>query len=81
MPWRRDIVINAAAYTAVDQAEQEPELAFEVNEKVVQHLANWCRFHESKLIQISTDFVFSGTADSPYGPEAKAEPSECLWLQ
>ena len=59
-------VINAAAYTAVDQAELEPELAFSVNRDGAAHIASFCAKAEIPLIHISTDYVFNGVKDGPY---------------
>jgi dTDP-4-dehydrorhamnose reductase len=61
-----DVIINCAAYTAVDKAEDEPEQAFAVNCSGVQNLANVCEIHKIKIIHISTDYVFNGTAHRPY---------------
>ena len=68
------LVINAAAYTAVDQAEQESELAFESNRDGVANLASACKAHQARLIHISTDFVFDGRASVPYKPADIAKP-------
>ncbi len=68
------VIVNAAAYTAVDRAEEERELAFRVNEKVVADLARWCNSNSAVLCHISTDFVFDGSADSPYATEAGTNP-------
>jgi dTDP-4-dehydrorhamnose reductase len=67
---RPDLVINAAAYTAVDRAETEPDLAHRVNAVAVAVLAA----HAPRLIHISTDFVFDGTASRPYPIDAAANP-------
>jgi len=61
-----DFCINCAAYTAVDQAEQEQEQAFRINAKGPKNLAIVCSKNNTKLIQISTDFVFDGTKNTPY---------------
>jgi dTDP-4-dehydrorhamnose reductase len=61
-----DVVINAAAYTAVDRAEQERELAFQVNAEAVGVMAAWCSKHGAKFIHVSTDYVFDGTSNAPY---------------
>lgn len=61
-----DAVINAAAYTKVDQAESEADLAFRVNATGVYHLALCSKKHGSRLIHISTDYVFDGTKREPY---------------
>lgn len=58
---RPDIVINCAAYTNVDRAETEPEICFRVNADAVDVIAGYCRKHNQPLVQISTDYVFSGT--------------------
>lgn len=69
-----DIVINAAAYTAVDKAEEEPDVAYAVNHKGAENLARGCQKSGSRLLQVSTDFVFSGKQSLPYLPEDRAEP-------
>jgi dTDP-4-dehydrorhamnose reductase len=61
-----DVVINAAAYTAVDKAEQESDLAFLINGEAVGHLASVCNALNIRLIHISTDYVFDGTKSTPY---------------
>lgn len=61
-----DAVINAAAYTKVDQAESEVELAYSVNATGVHHLALLSKQYNSRLIHISTDYVFDGTKREPY---------------
>jgi dTDP-4-dehydrorhamnose reductase len=57
------LIINCAAYTKVDQAEDDSSAAFEVNEKGVHFLAEWCAANQVMLIHYSTDYVFSGNAD------------------
>ena len=61
-----DLVVNCAAYTAVDRAEQEPEVAFEVNRDGPAHLAAACSKTAIPLIHISTDYVFDGRKQGPY---------------
>ena len=56
-----DLVINCAAYTNVDQAEEEPGKAFSVNEDGVKNLASACEKREVRLVHFSTDYVFSGS--------------------
>src|SRR4051794_28519901 len=63
------ICINTAAYTAVDKAETEREIAYKINATSVGHLAENCAKINSSLIHISTDYVFDGTADKPYTEE------------
>ena len=69
-----DIVINAAAYTAVDKAEDQPEIAFKVNRDGVAYLANACQSLRIPLLHISTDYVFDGEKTSPYQVDDKANP-------
>lgn len=64
--FKPDVVINAAAYTAVDKAEAEPERAAAINHHAVQTLAEQCLSHNARLIHVSTDFVFDGTQSRPY---------------
>lgn len=61
-----DVIINTAAYTAVDKAENDKEAAFLVNEKGVAHIALACKARNIQLLHISTDYVFDGTATAPY---------------
>ncbi|MFQ3615968.1 MAG: dTDP-4-dehydrorhamnose reductase [Cyanobacteriota bacterium] len=63
---RPDVIVNAAAYTAVDRAEQEIELANTVNGIAPKVLAECCRETGASLIHISTDYVFDGTKNTPY---------------
>lgn len=60
-----DFIVNCAAYTAVDKAETEPELADLINNKAVGIIAKWSFFNKVKLVHISTDYVFDGTSASP----------------
>ena len=61
-----DIILNCAAYTAVDKAEEEIELANQINHLAVKKLAEISKLQGSKLIHISTDYVFNGESDKPY---------------
>lgn len=63
---RPDIVVSAAAYTAVDQAEDEPELAFAVNATGAGEVARAAASVGAPIIQLSTDYVFDGSLDRPY---------------
>ncbi|GAA4016188.1 dTDP-4-dehydrorhamnose reductase [Hymenobacter fastidiosus] len=67
-------VINCAAYTAVDKAEDEVDLARRVNCDGVENLARLCASHGSTLIHISTDFVFAGTGNQPLLETDEAAP-------
>ena len=60
------LIVNAAAYTAVDQAEREPELAFRINAEAVRVLAEEALAMGAGLVHYSTDYVFSGDGRSPY---------------
>ena len=61
-----DIVINAAAYTNVERAEDEPDAAYAVNAIGAHNLALVCRETDTKLIHVSTDYVFDGAKGTPY---------------
>ena len=65
------LIINAAAYTAVDKAESEAEAAFAINERGVANLA---ASSKCPLIHLSTDFVFDGTVSTPYAENAATAP-------
>ena len=69
-----DWVLNAGAYTAVDKAESEPELAHAVNAGAPQAFALALDQQGGRLLQISTDFVFNGTQGTPYQPEQARDP-------
>lgn len=69
-----DYLINCAAYTAVDKAEKEKDLAFQVNAEAVGVLAAICKEHSCKFIHLSTDYVFDGDASRPYGEEDPTHP-------
>lgn len=69
-----DYCINCAAYTAVDKAEQERDLAFAINATAVRNLALACKKHNARLIHISTDYVFNGKAKKPYVESEKTDP-------
>jgi len=68
------VVINTAAYTAVDKAETEPDLAFAVNRDGCAHLAAACAKSGIPLIHISTDYVFDGTQKNPYREDDPVSP-------
>jgi dTDP-4-dehydrorhamnose reductase len=71
---RPDAVINAAAYTAVDAAESESGEAFLANAEGPRRLAEACRERGARLLHVSTDFVFDGSASRPYTPGAPTAP-------
>lgn len=68
------VVINAAAYTAVDRAEEERDLAHQVNGEAVGVLAAWCAKHGAKFIQVSTDYVFDGNSEVAYLESDRTNP-------
>jgi dTDP-4-dehydrorhamnose reductase len=70
-----DLVINAAAYTAVDKAESEPELAFTVNRDGPAALAEACQAIGAPLIHVSTDYVFDGSKHGAYVEEDPVNPA------
>jgi len=72
--FRPQVVINAAAYTAVDRAESEQEAAFAVNGQGAANLARAARAVGAYCIQVSTDFVFDGAQARPYLPADRTNP-------
>jgi dTDP-4-dehydrorhamnose reductase len=68
------LIINTAAYTAVDQAETDIETAFNVNADLPGRLAAWAKKNDSRLMHYSTDYVFNGEADRPYLETDPASP-------
>lgn len=69
-----DVVINAAAYTAVDRAEDEPQLAQRINAEAVGELAEACSRQGIPLVHYSTDYVFSGQGDKPFREDDATDP-------
>ena len=69
-----NIVINCAAYTAVDLAEKEQDLAKKVNTDAVALLCDLSKKHQFKLVHFSTDYVFDGTANAPYREDHPVNP-------
>jgi dTDP-4-dehydrorhamnose reductase len=66
--------INCAAYTAVDKAETEKEPAYKINAESVGIIAGYCSQHRTKLIHISTDYVFDGKGNKPYKEDDVTNP-------
>ncbi|OCW96332.1 dTDP-4-dehydrorhamnose reductase [Alishewanella sp. HH-ZS] len=75
-----DVIINAAAYTAVDKAEQEPELAKAINATGPQNLAKVAAKLDAVLIHVSTDYVFDGCSDNPYVESDATNPQSMYGL-
>ncbi|MGB8702132.1 MAG: dTDP-4-dehydrorhamnose reductase [Thermosynechococcaceae cyanobacterium] len=73
-PYRPHAIVNAAAYTAVDRAESELELAYTINAIAPTQLAQVAQTLNAQLIHLSTDYVFNGTKGSPYHPQDPARP-------
>jgi len=71
---RPDLIVNAAAYTAVDRAEQDEALATRVNGEAVGELGRWAAAHGALVIHYSTDYVFDGAAATPYPVDAPTAP-------
>ncbi|MDO4691339.1 MAG: dTDP-4-dehydrorhamnose reductase [Porphyromonadaceae bacterium] len=73
-PGLQTLVVNCAAYTTVDQAEEESEVADRLNHQAVRLLAESCWRLDYMMIQISTDYVFDGNASRPYAEDAPTNP-------
>jgi len=68
------IVVNAAAWTAVDKAESEQAAAFRANAESVDAIARWCAAHGALLVHYSTDYVFAGNGDRPWREDDPVAP-------
>lgn len=71
---RPDLIVNPAAYTAVDRAEDERELAFRVNAEAPAVMAQWAARRGVPLIHFSTDYVFDGSGTEPWREDSEAKP-------
>ncbi|WP_369769574.1 dTDP-4-dehydrorhamnose reductase [Flavobacterium sp. WC2416] len=71
---RPNVILNCGAYTAVDKAESENELADIVNHQAVKVIAQYANYNQAKLIHISTDYVFDGTSSTALTEEATTQP-------
>ena len=69
-----NIIFNCGAYTAVDKAESEKEIAFTVNYSAVELIAKYAKENHTKLIHISTDYVFDGSSSIALNEEAETNP-------
>lgn len=69
-----EVILNAAAYTAVDRAESEEALAMRVNGEAPGVLGRWAASHGALVVHYSTDYVFDGQASHPYAPDAPTAP-------
>ena len=68
------VVVNAAAYTAVDRAEQEVDAAYRANAEAPGVIARWCAAHDVPLVHYSTDYVFDGNGTAPYREDEPTAP-------
>ncbi len=68
------LIVNTAAFTAVDNAETSSEAAFEVNAALPEQLARWAKHNDARLMHYSTDYVFNGNATVPYLETDKPDP-------
>ncbi|HJT98835.1 MAG TPA: dTDP-4-dehydrorhamnose reductase, partial [Rhodanobacteraceae bacterium] len=71
---RADLIVNAGAYTAVDRAEDEPQLADRVNHRAVAEIGAWAARHGAGVVHYSTDYVFDGTMARPYREDDPTAP-------
>jgi dTDP-4-dehydrorhamnose reductase len=69
-----DLIINTAAYTAVDQAEDDADRSYLLNADLPGHIASYCSTHSIPLLHISTDYVFAGTGRTPLNETAAVAP-------
>jgi len=69
-----DVVVNAAAYTAVDRAEDEPDLVDRVNHLAVAEIGAWAARHDARVVHYSTDYVFDGSGTRPYREDDMTAP-------
>ena len=69
-----DVVVNAAAYTAVDRAEDEPDLADRVNHRAVAEIGAWAKRNGRRVVHYSTDYVFDGSSKRPYREDDATAP-------
>lgn len=72
--YQPDLIIHCAAYTAVDKAESEADLAETINHLASEEIAQYCHQHQCKLIAISTDYVFDGESNVPLKESATTDP-------
>lgn len=72
--YRPDVVINCAAYTAVDKAETEREQCYAVNVIATRNLAEACKRVDCGMVYVSTDYVFNGSGETPFEVEDKTAP-------
>lgn len=71
---RADVIVNAAAYTAVDRAEDEPDLADRINHRALEEIGAWAARRAARVVHFSTDYVFDGSATRPYREDDPTAP-------
>ena len=69
-----DVLVNCAAYTAVDGAETNRDLAFAVNDEGAGRISSWCKDNAVRMVHISTDYVFDGELNEPYTEDVETNP-------
>jgi dTDP-4-dehydrorhamnose reductase len=69
-----DLIVNTAAYNAVDRAEDEPDQALRVNSDAVREMGAWAAEHGARMVHYSSDYVFDGEKTSPYQPHDPTHP-------
>lgn len=77
---RPDVIVNPAAYTAVDKAESEPDVARAINSTAPGVMAEWAAAHGAMMIHYSTDYVFSGSGTMPYRESDQTDPQSVYGL-
>lgn len=75
---RPELIVNTAAYTAVDQAENDADMAFAINAGLPEQLAHWANTNDARLLHYSTDYVFNGEAHVPYRETDIPDP-QCVY--
>lgn len=70
-----DVVVHCAAYTAVDRAEDEKEICYNINVKGTEYIARACKEIDAKMVYISTDYIFEGVGETAYEVQDKAAPN------
>jgi len=72
--WRPELIVNPAAYTAVDRAEDETALAYRVNAESPAVIAGWAASHQVPLLHFSTDYVYDGSGEAPWREDSPVGP-------
>ncbi|MEY8215698.1 MAG: dTDP-4-dehydrorhamnose reductase [Colwellia sp.] len=75
LPFQPNVIINASAYTAVDKAESDSDVAYAINEKAVEVMANIAKENNCRFLHVSTDFVFDGESNLAYDVSSSTNPT------